>query len=90
MMAHVMGVPLPGIQPSPSYYPGYEWWPYNMPTIPEYGMSGEANYGGPEGPGGIHTNAPFTFDEGQYSSAFVQGVNSPNPDMYHYPPESHG
>ncbi|TFK30943.1 hypothetical protein FA15DRAFT_630298 [Coprinopsis marcescibilis] len=27
MMAHMLGLDLPGIEPSTSYYPGYEWWP---------------------------------------------------------------
>ena len=27
MMAHMLGLDIPGIEPSTSYYPGYEWWP---------------------------------------------------------------
>lgn len=27
IMAHMLGLDVPGIQPSTSYYPGYEWWP---------------------------------------------------------------
>lgn len=29
MMAHMLGLDIPGIEPSTSYYPGYEWWPRN-------------------------------------------------------------
>jgi len=27
IMAHMLGLDIPGIEPSTSYYPGYEWWP---------------------------------------------------------------
>lgn len=27
IMAHMLGLDLPGVEPSTSYYPGYEWWP---------------------------------------------------------------
>lgn len=27
IMAHMLGLDVPGIEPSTSYYPGYEWWP---------------------------------------------------------------
>ncbi|KAF5368389.1 hypothetical protein D9758_002173 [Tetrapyrgos nigripes] len=27
MMAHMLGLDIPGVEPSTSYYPGYEWWP---------------------------------------------------------------
>ncbi|KAF9015674.1 fungal-specific transcription factor domain-containing protein [Cyathus striatus] len=27
LMAHMLGLDIPGIEPSTSYYPGYEWWP---------------------------------------------------------------
>lgn len=29
LMAHMLGLDIPGIEPSTSYYPGYEWWPRN-------------------------------------------------------------
>ncbi|KAG1757862.1 fungal-specific transcription factor domain-containing protein [Suillus lakei] len=33
MMAHMLGLDIPGIEPSTSYYPGYEWWPRaNQPS----------------------------------------------------------
>ncbi len=87
MMAHVMGFSLPGTQPSTSFYPGYEWWPYNMTGIPEYGMAeGTAYSNGPEETGGVPPDAPFTFDEAQYSPSFVQSVRPPNPDAYQFPP----
>ncbi len=28
-MAHMLGLEIPGVEPSTSYYPGYEWWPRN-------------------------------------------------------------
>jgi hypothetical protein len=27
IMAHMLGLHIPGIEASTSYYPGYEWWP---------------------------------------------------------------
>ncbi|KAL0576702.1 hypothetical protein V5O48_005269 [Marasmius crinis-equi] len=27
IMAHMLGLDIPGMEPSTSYYPGYEWWP---------------------------------------------------------------
>lgn len=44
IMAHMLGLDIPGIEPSTSFYPGYEWWPRNgqgqggsqslSPTVP--------------------------------------------------------
>jgi len=37
MMAHMLGLDIPGIEPSTSYYPGYEWWPrVNQPAPQSY------------------------------------------------------
>lgn len=27
IMAHMLGLDIPGVEPSASYLPGYEWWP---------------------------------------------------------------
>lgn len=27
IMAHMLGLEMPGVEPSTSYFPGYEWWP---------------------------------------------------------------
>lgn len=32
MMAQMLGLDIPGIQPSTSFYPGYEWWPRTQPN----------------------------------------------------------
>ncbi|KAF9225551.1 hypothetical protein BS17DRAFT_751446 [Gyrodon lividus] len=34
MMAHMLGLDIPGIEPSTSYYPGYEWWPRATNAMP--------------------------------------------------------
>ncbi|KAF9245870.1 fungal-specific transcription factor domain-containing protein [Melanogaster broomeanus] len=34
MMAHMLGLDIPGIEPSTSYLPGYEWWPRTTSAIP--------------------------------------------------------
>ncbi|KAF8971739.1 fungal-specific transcription factor domain-containing protein [Flammula alnicola] len=30
LMAHMLGLEVPGVEPSTSYFPGYEWWPRNQ------------------------------------------------------------
>jgi len=35
MMAHMLGLDIPGIEPSTSYYPGYEWWPRTNQPAPQ-------------------------------------------------------
>ncbi|KAH7923243.1 hypothetical protein BV22DRAFT_1093249 [Leucogyrophana mollusca] len=35
MMAHMLGLDIPGIEPSTSYYPGYEWWPRTNQGAPQ-------------------------------------------------------
>lgn len=37
MMAHMLGLDIPGIEPSTSYYPGYEWWPRATNAVHEPG-----------------------------------------------------
>lgn len=39
IMAHMLGLDIPGVQASTSYFPGYEWWP----SIPVQ-QSAAANY----------------------------------------------
>jgi hypothetical protein len=43
ILAHMLGIDVPGIEPSTSYYPGYQWWPrasqavsplYEQPPMP--------------------------------------------------------
>lgn len=40
IMAHMLGLDIPGIEPSTSFYPGYEWWPRGMqePTGDVFGQ----------------------------------------------------
>ncbi|KAI0321361.1 fungal-specific transcription factor domain-containing protein [Amylostereum chailletii] len=34
VLAHMLGIDIPGIEPSTSYLPGYEWWPRNGAGVP--------------------------------------------------------
>ncbi|CAA7264843.1 unnamed protein product [Cyclocybe aegerita] len=37
LMAHMLGLEIPGVEPSTSYYPGYEWWPrMNQGTLQQH------------------------------------------------------
>lgn len=37
LLAHMLGIDIPGVDPSTSYLPGYEWWPrdQNKPQTPD-------------------------------------------------------
>ena len=37
ILAHMLGIDMPGVEPSTSYLPGYEWWPrdQNKPLTPD-------------------------------------------------------
>lgn len=34
LMAHMLGLEIPGAEPSTSYFPGYEWWPRMSQSMP--------------------------------------------------------
>ncbi|KAI0962057.1 hypothetical protein AcV7_000982 [Taiwanofungus camphoratus] len=85
IMVHTLGLDVPGVEPSTSFYPGYQWWPRanigeNLPqeTLPAgtpMDLSGAGT--STSGPLGVPSNQPFTFDQQQLSSDFVQGVHYP-------------
>lgn len=52
IMAHMLGLDIPGIEASTSYYPGYEWWPRS-------GLDGSSD----EYPSPFQTNGPTSFDQ---------------------------
>ncbi|KAF9567781.1 hypothetical protein CPC08DRAFT_739993 [Agrocybe pediades] len=37
LMAHMLGLEIPGAEPSTSYFPGYEWWPRMSQNMPPPG-----------------------------------------------------
>ncbi|KAF5385325.1 hypothetical protein D9615_001196 [Tricholomella constricta] len=52
IMAHMLGLHIPGIEPSTSYYPGYEWWPRSdevTPPISHQLSPAPLDYGSREG-----------------------------------------
>ncbi|KAG6919021.1 hypothetical protein DXG01_009731 [Tephrocybe rancida] len=57
IMAHMLGLNIPGIEASTSYYPGYEWWPrHHETTPPESHQSSSVVDYGPRGDLGSATN----------------------------------
>lgn len=54
IMAHMLGLDVPGIEPSTSYYPGYEWWPRTDGSSPPQPT--------PPSPFPTPCAAPATFD----------------------------
>ena len=86
MLAHMLGLDIPGIEPSTSYLPGYEWWPRANPTIGS-DQSSQA-YSTPS-PNNISNHSspsasmpiPFSFDQTQnYWMGGMMG-NTPNFEM---------
>lgn len=49
IMAHMLGLDIPGVEPSTSYFPGYEWWPrpnqavQQQPLSPMQGVQGQVD-----------------------------------------------
>ncbi|KAF8640616.1 hypothetical protein AX17_000277 [Amanita inopinata Kibby_2008] len=39
IMAHMLGLDIPGVEPSTSYYPGYEWWPRPSEEVSQQALS---------------------------------------------------
>lgn len=35
IMAHMLGLEMPGVEPSTSFFPGYEWWPRTSQGYPQ-------------------------------------------------------
>lgn len=63
LMAHMLGLEIPGVEPSTSYFPGYEWWP-------------RMNQGAPPPPN--NTPYPADAEYGTDMSSMGQGVPSGN------------
>jgi hypothetical protein len=49
LMAHMLGLEVPGVEPSTSYYPGSEWWPRNQQGVPQPPQGAQVSGGYPEG-----------------------------------------
>jgi len=60
MMAHMLGLDVPAMEPSASYNPGYEWWlPVNQTAMPAvFHSSGVSSMG----PGGLSASGEQYFD----------------------------
>ncbi|KAF8346943.1 fungal-specific transcription factor domain-containing protein [Amanita rubescens] len=39
IMAHMLGLDIPGVEPSTSYFPGYEWWPRPNEAVQQQPLS---------------------------------------------------
>ncbi|KAG6873205.1 hypothetical protein C0995_001559 [Termitomyces sp. Mi166 len=57
IMAHMLGLHIPGIEASTSYYPGYEWWPRSQEVTPTTSHPTAVDYG-PRSSLGPTTTAP--------------------------------
>ncbi|PCH33995.1 hypothetical protein WOLCODRAFT_87174 [Wolfiporia cocos MD-104 SS10] len=83
MMLHPLGLGTPGMDPSSSYYPGYQWWPRtnvdegllhnDLMGVPVMSPSSEVMH--PAGAG--IPEATFSFNQQHLSPDFVQGVHYP-------------
>ncbi|KAF6766696.1 fungal-specific transcription factor domain-containing protein [Ephemerocybe angulata] len=45
IMAHMLGLEMPGVEPSTSYFPGYEWWPRTNQGYPQPPPQGPVHSG---------------------------------------------
>ncbi|KAI0068074.1 hypothetical protein BV25DRAFT_1875230 [Artomyces pyxidatus] len=81
ILAHMLGIEIPGIEPSTSYLPGYEWWPRpgqsSSPAAsqPVSTPSPNSSRSSPPSTMGI----PFSFDQTQ--NFWTEGVTAVNPDF---------
>jgi len=79
LMMQTLGLDVPGIEASTSYYPGYQWWP--RPHFEESSLQGSlmdmSGAASSQPMGGSMPDAPFTFNEDQLAPQFVQGVHYP-------------
>ncbi|OCH86052.1 hypothetical protein OBBRIDRAFT_761980 [Obba rivulosa] len=93
------GTHLPGMEASTSFYPGYQWWPrtteaYVNPGIQIYDQQlgvGAFGIGPLESSNMPPTQMPqgqFSFDEGDISQGFAQGVHYPLIDFTHFFPQN--
>ena len=44
LMAHMLGLEIPGVEQSTSYYPGYEWWPRMNHGVPSHPYPVDTEY----------------------------------------------
>ena len=65
IMAQMLGLDIPGIEPSTSYLPGYEWWPRSRDSLSPEELSPSTSFC--DGTGGH--NSPPTLEE------WLQSVN---------------
>lgn len=73
IMAHMLGLDVPGIEPSTSFYPGYEWWPRTNPGQGHSQLS--SNQGTPLLHGASDTSimaAPMTDYDVRNNDAWLQ------------------
>lgn len=84
IMAHMLGLDIPGIEPSTSFYPGYEWWPRNG-----QGQGGSQPLS-PAAPGPIDANTlppPMTTNGSEYGQGnqWMTGpLDGSMPYMYNF------
>ena len=81
LLAHMLGLDLPGVEPSTSYLPGYEWWPrdQNKPMTPDNSQPVSPS------PGSVSNHSspssgmpiPFSFDQTRnfWDAPLLQDLN---------------
>ena len=81
LLAHMLGLDLPGVEPSTSYLPGYEWWPrdQNKPMTPDISQPVSPS------PGSVSNHSspssgmpiPFSFDQTRnfWDAPLLQDLN---------------
>ncbi|TFK41823.1 fungal-specific transcription factor domain-containing protein [Crucibulum laeve] len=78
LMAHMLGLDIPGVEPSTSYYPGYEWWP--RPNEGSKATSAPPQAGTPSSMGILPSNPP----NGEWMQDGSMSTGSLAPQNYPY------
>ncbi|TFY53230.1 hypothetical protein EVG20_g10211 [Dentipellis fragilis] len=91
MLAQMLGLDIPGLEPSTSYFPGYEWWPRNGNGRQASGTQGQGSGSGSQtfstpSPQSSHSSPPSTmpipFGFDQTQGMWLDGSMSLPPESY--------
>ncbi|EMD41895.1 hypothetical protein CERSUDRAFT_120801 [Gelatoporia subvermispora B] len=99
ILPDTLGTNLSGMEASTSFYPGYQWWPRTTEAYVNLGVQiydqqlgiGAFGISPLQTPSASQSHVPqadFTFDEGNITQDFAQGVHYPLLDFTHFYPQN--
>lgn len=85
IMAHMLGLDVPGVEASTSYYPGYEWWPRSGTQSPQPVGTNTMTPSSLAAAVPHQSNgAPVTFDAQPGMEDWLQGASSDQVHGYNF------